>query len=363
MPVAAFQIRRPSDFHVHVRSGEMLSRVATPSLMHNMYALIMPNVDPPIANWHDAQVYEGQINYALNADMVARPKLVMALYLTRFTTPDDIRTAKQHHGAYTCVKYYPFNTTTMSQFGIERLTDGYRVFEAMEEENVVLCLHGEVAGMPSYPEAEQRFILELAALIERFSRLRIVVEHVSSADMVHFLWDCSPKVAGTITPQHMVLTIDDVERGGEVIYPHNACLPRAKTAEDRWALTQAAATSIDSVSPRFFLGTDSAPHMPEKKYAGPGCANGVYSGPVALPVLAQLFELSQFHNWRQRLEYFASLAGPLFYGLEPPEASNKVTLLREEWRVPNQINGVVPFLAGQTIQWKLRDDRAMGHRH
>lgn len=357
MALPAIVIRRPSDMHVHVRQGDMLRRVAKPTLRHNKYALIMPNTDPPVENWFDARNYERDIVWELGYVAQALPQLIMALYLRPRTTPEVIRRAKSIYGKLVTVKYYPYGTTTKSQFGIKRLRDGYSVFETMQEEHMVLNLHGEVAGVPSYPDAEQRFIDDLHELRENFPALRIVVEHVSSAAMVYYLWECPPNVAGTITPQHMYLTIDDVERDGQVVQPHNACLPRAKTAEDRSAVLSAARISIDADSPRFFLGSDSAGHMPDTKHVGEGCANGVYIGPLAMPLLATIFEQAGGGDWSERLEYFTSLAGPEFYGLPLPSEVDTVTLVKEDWQVPAQINGIVPFKAGEILPWKLYDNR------
>lgn len=360
MTSVAYAMQRLTDLHVHARAGEMLARVARPSLLSRKYATIMPNLDPPIETIADAERYEREIISALDVPRAIRPQLIMALYLVPHTTPQTIRAAHARRGPLVTVKYYPYGTTTLSQFGIKNLRDGYQVFETMQEVDMVLNLHGEVAGFPSFPDAEQRFLEQMVELHEAFPDLRIVLEHVSSAEAVNLILELPNNIAGSITPQHMCLTIDDVEQDGEVEYPHHACLPRAKTAADRDAVLTAALRSMTFPGSKFFKGSDSAPHDPSKKHKGEGCANGVYSGPFAAEVLAQVFETSGYEDWPDRLEYFGALAGPDFMKLPRPDEDDIVYLVREDWQVPPEVNGIVPFMAGEMLRWKMFDNELIG---
>ena len=337
-------ITRPDDWHLHLRDGEALAAVAGFSARQFARALVMPNLKPPIATVDAARRYRERILAALPAG--ARFEPLMTLYLTDGTEPAEIDRARAS-GTVCGVKYYPAGATTHSEAGVTSLLHCEAVLARMEEQDVVLQLHGELPGPGVDPyDREALFIeRELAPLVRRFPGLRIVLEHVSTAVGVEFVRAQGPRIAATLTPQHLLLDRGAMFEGG--LRPHLYCLPLLKRERDREALV-AAATGTDA---RFFLGTDSAPHARAAKESSCGCA-GVFSAHAAIEIYAQVFEKA---GALERLEAFASHRGADFYGM--PRNGERITLARRAWRVPESYpfggDTLVPLLAGESLAWKL----------
>jgi dihydroorotase len=336
-------ITRPDDWHLHLRDGEALAAVAGFSARQFARAVVMPNLQPPVTTVESARRYRERILAALPAGTRFEP--LMTLYLTDGTEPAEIDRARA--SGFVCgIKYYPAGATTHSDAGVTSLARCDAVFARMEELDVVLQLHGEVPGPGVDPyDREAVFIdRELAPLVRRFPRLRIVLEHVSTAAGVEFVRAQGPRFAATLTPQHLLLNRGAMFAGG--LRPHLYCLPLLKRERDREALV-AAATS----DPRFFLGTDSAPHSRAAKESSCGCA-GVFSAHAAIEIYAQVFEKAGALG---RLEAFASHRGADFYGL--PRNGGRITLARETWQVPESYpfgsGTLVPLLAGESLAWRL----------
>jgi len=331
-------ICKPFDAHLHVRDGEMLSRVALFSAAHFDAGVIMPNLTPPVRTREDACRYRERICSALE-DELFTPH--MTIYLTDETTPRIVEEADV--AGVVAVKYYPkakggHLATTNSGHGV-LLTDlpkFQRVFRAMEERGMVLCLHGEDPDEPDHLRREAAFLPHLESLARAHPRLKIVLEHVSSREGVAMVMSL-PNLAATITAHHLVLTKEDWQSGNH----HHLCMPVAKTSEDRDVLWKAIG------HPRFFFGSDSAPHDPRTK-VGPTPSYGVFSAPVALPLLAMVFH---DRGILEVLEAFTSFNGPDWYGLARSDVS--VSLERLPWTVPVEYNGIVPLWAGQTITWSV----------
>ena len=308
-------------------------------------AVVMPNLRPPVASVAAARSYRDRIRAALPAGAEFEP--LMTLYLTEGTEPAEIDRAVDS-GFVVGVKCYPAGATTHSDAGVRSLARCEAVFARMEERDVVLQLHGEATGDEVDPyDRENVFIeRELLPLARKHPRLRIVLEHVTTRAGVEFVRAGSPRIAATITPQHLLLNRGAMFAGG--LRPHLYCLPLLKRERDREALVDAA-TSGD---PRFFLGTDSAPHARTAKESACGCA-GVFSAPVAIELYAKAFEEA---SRLDRLEAFASFHGADFYRL--PRNSGTITLDRDPWTVPGQLafgsGEVVPMSAGERLDWKLR---------
>jgi dihydroorotase len=337
-------ITRPDDWHLHVRDGAMLQAVLAASARRFGRAIIMPNLRPPVLSAADALAYRRRILAALPAGLAFEP--LMTLYLTDATTPRHISEARacgQVHG----VKLYPAGATTHSDRGvtsIERCTDA---LAAMEQEGLPLLVHGEVVD----PEVdifdrEQVFIDRvLAPLVDRFPHLRIVLEHITTAGAVEFVLQSPPRIAATITVHHLLLNRNAMLVGG--IRPHHYCLPVLKRERHRQALVAAATSG----NPKFFLGTDSAPHARGDKESACGCA-GSYSAHGAIELYAQVFEEA---GALAKLEAFASFHGADFYGL--PRNTAKLTLRRATWQMESTLGArdtaVVPLWAGQPLRWQL----------
>ena len=337
-------ITRPDDWHLHLRDGEALAAVVGFTARQFGRAVVMPNLKPPVTTVDSAQRYRERILSALPTDTRFEP--LMTLYLTDDTEAVEIDRARA--SGFVCgVKYYPAGSTTHSDAGVTSLARCRAVLARMEELDVVLQLHGEVTGGGVDPyDREAVFIeRELAPLVRQYPRLRIVLEHVTTAAGVEFARAQGPRVAATLTPQHLLLSRSAMFEGG--LRPHLSCLPLLKRERDREALV-AAATGPDA---RFFLGTDSAPHARADKESSCGCA-GVFSAHAAIEIYAQVFEAAGALG---RLEAFASHRGADFYGLPRNEAS--ITLAREAWRVPESFpfgNGtLVPLLAGENLAWRV----------
>lgn len=342
--IDALTIRRPDDWHVHLRDGAMLARVLPYTARQFGRAMVMPNLLPPVCTVAAARAYRARILAALPPG--ARFTPLMTAYLTDATEPDEI--ARGHEeGAFTAVKLYPAHATTNSAFGVTDCDRVIPVFERMAAIGMPLLVHGEVTD-PDVDifDREAVFIDRvLDPLRRRMSGLRIVLEHITTEEAVQYVAGGGPNLAATITAHHLVINRNALFSGG--IRPHLYCLPIAKREKHRMALRRAA-TSGDR---RFFLGTDSAPHARPKKEAECGCA-GIFTAPCALESYAEVFEEMAALD---RLEAFAALNGPEFYGLPPNE--ERVRLRRGAFAVPHQIGdgetAIVPFRAGETLRWRL----------
>lgn len=310
-------IRRPDDWHVHLRDGAVLQAVLPHTSRDFGRAIIMPNLVPPVVTKADAQAYRDRIMAALPRDHVFEP--LMTLYVTETTDPDDLESAFRDH-VVTAAKLYPAGATTNSQSGVRDFENAMPVFERMAAIGMPLCLHGEVTD-PAIDifDREAVFIDRvLYPLRRRLPELRIVMEHLTTRDGVDYVSGQSANLGATITTHHLIINRNAILAGG--IRPHYYCLPVAKREEHRLALRKAA-TSGD---PRFFLGTDSAPHLDPLKECACGCA-GIFSATNTISCLAHVFEEE---GALDRLEAFTSLNGPRFYGL--PENEERITLRRED---------------------------------
>lgn len=337
---ADLTLRRPDDFHVHLRDGAMLDDVAPETAKVFGRALVMPNLMPAVLSSDDALAYKERI---LKATQGTGFEPLMTIKVVDSTTPARIRKAK--FMGVIAGKVYPVGVTTNSQDGVSDFSKLDPTFAAMEACGMVACLHGETPGIFCMDRESAFVSTTLTRLEEKFPRLKIVLEHISTSHAVDHVLHAGPNVAATITVHHLLLTLDDVV-GDSGIRPHNFCKPIAKTYVDRAALVRAALSG----NPKFFLGTDSAPHKKFVKECASGCA-GVYSAPVAMPLLAGLFEQ---HNSLERLEAFTSEFGARFYEL--PLNEGKITLRRERWTVPNEYRGfVTPLWEGGYISWKVND--------
>jgi len=343
-------IRQPDDWHLHLRDGLMLESVVQASAQHFRRAIVMPNLVPPVVTEPDAVAYAMRINDATKkfaAEYSFTP--LMTLYLTEQTDPADVVRAAAN-GVITAVKLYPAGATTNSASGVTSIDKVMPVLEAMAANNIVLCMHGEVThpGVDIF-DRERVFIDEvLSPLRQRLPELRIVLEHVTTANGVEFVQSQSGNTAATITPHHLILNRNHMLVGG--IRPHYYCLPILKRSEHQSALI-AAATQGDA---RFFLGTDSAPHTVNTKENACGCA-GVFNAPNTMSTLAQLFD---DEGSLDKLEGFTSLHGPAFYEL--PVNDTKMTLVKqaEPVRFDQQLvagaENVVIFDPGQPLYWRVQ---------
>lgn len=337
-------ITQPDDWHVHLRDDFMLQETVPATARSFHRAIVMPNLVPPVTNAQQAEAYRRRIIEAIPAGVEFEP--LMTLYLTNKTSQQDIVEAKA--SGIGAAKLYPAGATTNSDAGVSSLTQLYPVFESMAEQGMLLLIHGEVTeSHVDIFDREKQFIEQhLIGIAKNFPSLKIVFEHITTKDAVEFVSGASSNIAATITPQHLMLNRNDLLVGG--IRPHNYCLPVLKRSTHQEALQDA----VCSGSNKFFLGTDSAPHARHKKENCCGCA-GCYSAWSAIELYAQIFDdLGALHL----LEGFASHYGPDFYEL--PRNTKKITLLDQEWQVPETItlpNGddIVPFHAGQTLRWKL----------
>ena len=335
---------RPDDWHLHLRDGEALAAVLPDTARRFARAIVMPNLQPPVRTTDEALAYRERILAALPAGAAFEP--LMTLYLTDDTPPEEISRARlsgRVHG----VKLYPAGATTHSEAGVTRLSRCFHTLERMAEVGMPLLAHGEVTDPEVDVFDRERAFLEevLGPLAERFPTLKIVLEHITTRDAAQFVEVTGPNIAATITAHHLLMNRNALFLGG--IRPHHYCLPVLKREEHREALV----TAATSGNPKFFLGTDSAPHARSAKESACGCA-GVYTAHAALELYAAAFEEA---GALDRLEGFASRFGPEFYGL--PVNRGKVTLVREEWAVPESLalgaERLVPLRAGDTIPWKL----------
>ena len=337
-------LARPDDWHLHLRDGPGMASVLADSARRFGRVIVMPNLKPPVRTTQEALHYRDRILSALPEDAGFEP--LMTLYLTDDTPPEEIARAKLS-GRVAGVKLYPAGATTHSDAGVTRLSRCFHTLEKMEELGLPLLVHGESTD-PAIDvfDREKAFIEEvLGPTVERFSGLKIVLEHITTRDAVHYVEVTGPNVAATITAHHLLMNRNALFMGG--IRPHVYCLPVLKREEHREALVEAAISG----NPKFFLGTDSAPHARQTKEAACGCA-GIYTAHAAIELYAIAFEEA---GALEKLEGFASFFGPRFYGL--PVNEDKITLLRQEWRVPQTLpfgaDELVPLRAGETLPWKL----------
>ncbi len=344
MEAHTVRITRPDDWHLHLRDGAALRAVAPATAQVFGRAIVMPNLKPPITTVAAALAYRQRILAALPAGSSFDP--LMTLYLTDATSADEIARAKAS-GFIQAVKYYPAGATTNSQSGVTAVERAYPALAAMEAHDLVLAVHGEVTDPAVDVFDRERVFIEriLATVVRDFPRLRVVLEHVTTEEAVGFVNSAQDNVAATITPQHLLYSRNALFAGG--LRPHLYCLPVLKRERHRRALVAAATSG----NPKFFLGTDSAPHARDAKGHSCGCA-GCYSAPVALPLYAEAFENA---GALDRLEAFASVHGPAFYRVAAN--SDSITLVRETWRVPDALpfgdQTIVPLRAGEELRWRI----------
>jgi dihydroorotase len=331
-------IRRPDDWHVHLRDGAMLEAVAPYTARQFARAIVMPNLAPPITTVDAAGAYRQRIEAAAGPGFTP----LMTCYLTDGTDPDEV--ARGHsEGTWIAAKLYPAGATTNSASGVTDIRNIHRVLERMEDIGMVLCVHGEVTD-PDVDvfDREAVFIERVLEPVTRdFPSLKIVFEHITTADAVAFVAGSAETLAATVTPQHLILNRNAIFSGG--LRPHAYCLPVAKREAHRLAVRKAATSG----SPKFFLGTDSAPHPRGAKESACGCA-GIFNAPFALESYATVFEEE---GALDRLEAFASENGANFYGLALNDGS--VTMDKAPCAVPEEVAGIVPFHAGETLRWRF----------
>jgi dihydroorotase len=334
-------IRRPDDWHVHLRDGEMLRHVVGHTARQFARAIVMPNLTPPVTRAADAALYRERILAALPEGSGFEP--LMTCYLTDTTDPDDVAVGFAD-GVFTAAKLYPAGATTNSASGVTDIANIRRVLERMQAIGMVLCVHGEVTDPDVDVFDREAVFIErvLAPLLRELPALKVVFEHATTAEAVDFVNAMGPNVAATITPQHLHINRNAMFAGG--IRPHAYCLPVAKREKHRLALRRAATSG----SRKFFLGTDSAPHLRGAKESSCGCA-GIFNAPFALESYLAVFEAEGALG---KFEGFATEHGPRFYGL--PLNEGTVTLEKAAAEVPQEIAGVVPFHAGDTLSWRLR---------
>ncbi len=345
MTIQTLTIRRPDDWHVHLRDGPMLAAVANYTAQQFARAVIMPNLRPPVVTAADARAYRDRIRAAVSPEYTFEP--LMTAYLTDATDPDEL--AHGHsEGVFTAAKLYPANATTNSAAGVTDIARLRPVFERMQRLGMPLLVHGEVTDAHvDIFDREAVFIEQsLAPLVADFPALKVVFEHITTLQAVDFVMASGAQVAATITPHHLEHSRNAMFAGG--IHPHLYCLPVLKREPHRRALRRAAVSG----NAKFFLGTDSAPHAIETKETACGCA-GVFSAPAALASYAKVFAEEYALD---RLEGFASEFGPAFYGL--PLNAGTVTLERSSLAEPEHLQAagslLVPFHAGSVIGWRVR---------
>ncbi len=340
-------ITRPDDWHLHLRDGDYMRAVLPDTARRFARAIVMPNLKPPVTTAALALAYRQRILDALPRG-IAAPRFapLMTLYLTDNTSAEEIIKLKQID-SIKAVKYYPAGATTNSDAGVSDLTRCAAVLEAMQETGLPLLVHGEVTDPAVDIFDRERVFLEreLAPLTVRFPRLKIVLEHITTREAATFVRQALPNVAATITAHHLLFNRNALFAGG--MRPHHYCLPVLKREAHREALVEAATSG----NPKFFLGTDSAPHARHTKEADCGCA-GCYTAHAGIELYAEAFEAAAALD---KLEAFASHFGADFYGL--PRNHDTLTLVRETWRVPMDVaygdDRLTPLRAGGEVRWKL----------
>ncbi|WP_087017259.1 dihydroorotase [Thaumasiovibrio subtropicus] len=336
-------ITRPDDWHLHLRDGDVLADTVRDTSRYMGRALIMPNLVPPVIDTEKALAYYDRIRAA---EPKGRFEPLMSLYLTDNTDPEEIRKAKATGNIVAC-KLYPAGATTNSDSGVTNVENVYPVLKVMQEEGILLLIHGEVTHSEVDIFDREKAFLDnvMSKIVNDFPDLKIVMEHITTKDAAEFVASCGENVAATITAHHLMFNRNHMLAGG--IRPHFYCLPILKRNTHQEALVKAATSG----SKKFFLGTDSAPHAKGKKEAACGCA-GSYTAHAAIELYAEVFEEAGAID---KLEGFASHNGPDFYGL--PRNSDTITLEKAEWPVPATYkfgeDVVVPIRAGEHITWTV----------
>lgn len=347
MPIpTTLTLRRPDDWHVHLRDGAMLAACAAYTARQFARAIIMPNLVPPVTKVAEAAAYRDRIRRAVPAELKFEP--LMTCYLTDGADPAELSRGKQE-GVWVAAKLYPAHATTNSAHGVTSMDKVARGLEAMEKAGMPLLVHGEVTDADVDIFDREAVFLDkvLAPLLKRHPGLKIVLEHITTKDGVDFVMAQGARVGGTITPHHLAINRNALFKGG--IRPHFYCLPIAKREEHRLALRRAATSG----NGKFFLGTDTAPHTADTKECACGCA-GIFCAPVAMQVYAQVF---MEENALDKLEAFASLNGPAFYGLPPNE--ERITLKAQPLEAPEKIDvpggnkSVVVFRPDTAVGWSF----------
>ncbi len=332
-----FKMRKPIDCHLHLRNGDVLRTVLPFTVKQFKRAVIMPNTEPPVLTGWDAFTYREEILAAANG---SRFKPLMTIQIVEGTKPETIAKAKE--AGVVAGKVYPRGLTTNSENGVSDYRKIYPALAAMEECGMLALFHGEMQDPNGLClDWESKFFPTLKDIAKSFRCLKIVMEHITTARAVDCIDQMGDNVAATITVHHLLITLDDVV-GGK-LQPHHFCKPIAKRPQDRAALVTAAMSGRK----QFFLGTDSAPHLKAKKECASGCA-GIFTAPVALPLLVELFEQ---HAALSGLEDFCSNFGADFYGL--PRNGENISFVRKKWKVPPAYGGIVPFWAGKEISWQV----------
>ena len=341
MTLQSITIRRPDDWHVHLRDGEMLGRVAPHTARQFARAIVMPNLVPPVTSVAAASAYRDRI---LDATKGHDFTPLMTCYLTDSIDPEEL--ARGHAGkVWVAAKLYPAGATTNSASGVTDIRNIYPALEKMQEIGMVFCIHGEVTDPDVDVFDREAVFIErtLTPLVRDFPALKMVLEHITTKQAAEFVASAPTNISATITPQHLHLNRNALFQGG--LRPHAYCLPVVKREEHRLAVRKAAVSG----SPKFFLGTDTAPHAREAKESACGCA-GIFNAPYALESYLTVFEEE---GALDRFEGFASEHGAQFYGL--PLNDGSITLERTGLTVPETVDGLVPFHAGGDLSWKLAD--------
>lgn len=343
-PMHSLTITRPDDWHLHLRDGGALKAVLPDTARQFARAIVMPNLRPPVTTTALAIEYRERILNALPVGANFEP--LMTLYLTDKTTAEEIERAKAS-GIVHGVKLYPAGATTNSDSGVTNLGHCVAALEAMEKLGVPLLTHAEVTDSDVDVFDRERVFIErnMIPLLNRFPNLKVVFEHITTQDAADFVLQAPSNVAATITAHHLLMNRNDMFKGG--IQPHHYCLPILKREEHRVALVKAATSG----NPKFFLGTDSAPHAKHAKEAACGCA-GMYTAHTAMELYTEAFEVA---GALDKLEGFASFYGADFYGLA--RNTEQVTLVKESWKVPSSLpyegDVLVPLKANQMLGWKM----------
>jgi len=338
-------LTKPDDWHLHLREGDAMKSVVGMSALQMGRAVIMPNLSPPITNAKQAIKYYNEIVQALPKGSKFNP--LMVLYLTDKTTKNEIIDVSNASEVY-AVKLYPAGATTNSDSGVTSLKNTYPALEQMQKEGIPLLIHGEVTDTDVDVFDREKVFIDrtLTKLVKDFPDLKMVLEHITTKDAVDFINECEINIAATITPHHLLANRNHMLVGG--VKPHFYCLPVLKRQVPHQESLIAAATSG---SPKFFLGTDSAPHEKNQKESSCGCA-GIFSAHAAIELYAEAFDRV---GKIEKLEGFASFFGADFYGLQRNQ--EKITLGKDTWRIPESYNfsgsHVVPFFAGEDLSWRL----------
>ncbi|MEO6360987.1 MAG: dihydroorotase [Sphingomicrobium sp.] len=331
-------IRKPDDWHVHLRDGDMLRAVAPFTARQFARAIVMPNLAPPVTSVEAAEAYSARIVEAAGADFTP----LMTCYLTDAADPDEL--ARGHAaGVWVAAKLYPAHATTNSAHGVTDIRAIYPALERMQSIGMPLLVHGEVTDPDVDIFDREAVFIErvLTGLVRDMPGLKIVFEHITTTEAVAFVEQSGPNIAATVTPQHMIINRNAIFAGG--LNPHAYCLPVAKREQHRLTVRKAATSG----STKFFLGTDSAPHARSAKESACGCA-GIFNAPYALESYLAVFDEEDALD---RFEAFASESGPRFYGL--PLNQGTVTLERSKQTIPQSFGDLVPFQAGETVNWRI----------